>query len=412
MKIAVWHNTGPGGARRYLFDHVKGLLRRGHAVESWCLSTANAQFLPLSSLIPEHVVPVETESSASHFALRHLARRWKESDRLLSAVSVACRQCAEEINQGAFDVLLVANCVLTVVPPVAEWVKIPRVMYLQEPKRIYYEALPDLPWVVKGIWKSKGRLITRTKAWGREILDLRNIRVLAAAEKKHASGFDRLLVNSLFSRESILRAYGLDSKICYMGVDTGCFKPAEAVRWPFVLGAGEFSAHKNIPFVIDSIAAIQKNRPPLVWVANGGSRVFMNELKQYAASIGVEFKPRFGITDEELLGLYQTAAVAVYAPRLEPCGLVPLEANACGLPVVAVAEGGVREIVKDGVSGFLVEQDKQAAAEAVSRLLSNPALAREMGVGARAWIEERWSLKQSVQRLESRLEEVRTSPCA
>jgi glycosyltransferase involved in cell wall biosynthesis len=42
-----------------------------------------------------------------------------------------------------------------------------------------------------------------------------------------------------------------------------------------------------------------------------------------------------------------------YAPRLEPLGLAPLEAGACGLPVVAVAEAGVRETVVDGITGSL-----------------------------------------------------------
>ena len=50
--------------------------------------------------------------------------------------------------------------------------------------------------------------------------------------------------------------------------------------------------------------------------------------------------------------IHSTAAM-LYAPRLEPFGLAPLEANACGLPVIAVPEGGVREtVVHEGSTDF------------------------------------------------------------
>jgi len=46
----------------------------------------------------------------------------------------------------------------------------------------------------------------------------------------------------------------------------------------------------------------------------------------------------------------------VYSARLEPFGLAPLEANACATPVVAVAEGGVRESIRNGVNGVLISE--------------------------------------------------------
>ena len=83
-----------------------------------------------------------------------------------------------------------------------------------------------------------------------------------------------------------------------------------------------------------------------------------------------------------------------------------LEANACGLPVVAVAEGGVRETVQDGVNGLLVEEDEPAMAAAIDRLRGDPALRRALGENGRRIVAERWSLETAADRLERRLEEV------
>jgi glycosyltransferase involved in cell wall biosynthesis len=93
----------------------------------------------------------------------------------------------------------------------------------------------------------------------------------------------------------------------------------------------------------------------------------------------------------------------LYAPRLEPFGLAPLEANACGLPVIAVAEGGVRETVVDQVNGLLVENNPVAMAEAIARLSSDPSLARKLGAKARHAVKENWDLNAAIDRLEQKL---------
>jgi glycosyltransferase involved in cell wall biosynthesis len=93
----------------------------------------------------------------------------------------------------------------------------------------------------------------------------------------------------------------------------------------------------------------------------------------------------------------------LYAPRLEPFGLAPLEANACGVPVIAIAEGGVRETVVDQVNGLLVENNPGAMAEAIARLSSDPSLARKLGVKARHAVKENWDLNAAIDRLEQKL---------
>ena len=121
-------------------------------------------------------------------------------------------------------------------------------------------------------------------------------------------------------------------------------------------------------FIIKAVAQIPVPRPRLVWIANRGFEWYYEEMRSLAESHEVTFEARMSIDDNELVETLNRATAMVYAPRLEPFGLAPLEANACGLPVVAVAEGGVREAIIDGVNGLLVQHQPQAMAHAIQRL--------------------------------------------
>src|SRR5690606_22837516 len=90
--------------------------------------------------------------------------------------------------------------------------------------------------------------------------------------------------------------------------------------------------------------------------------------------------------------LLRSADVAVCAPWYEPFGMTPLEAMACGVPVVASAVGGLIDTVVDGVTGRLVTpRDPAKLAEAVQDLLADPATARTFGRAGHARVESRYS---------------------
>lgn len=90
--------------------------------------------------------------------------------------------------------------------------------------------------------------------------------------------------------------------------------------------------------------------------------------------------------------LLRSADVAVCAPWYEPFGTTPLEAMACGVPVVASAVGGLIDTVVDGVTGRLVTpRDPAKIAEAVHDLLAAPGIARDYGRAGRARVESRYS---------------------
>jgi glycosyltransferase involved in cell wall biosynthesis len=79
-------------------------------------------------------------------------------------------------------------------------------------------------------------------------------------------------------------------------------------------------------------------------------------------------------------GIFRSADAVVCTPWYEPFGIVPLEAMACGVPVVAAAVGGLRDTIVDRRTGILVPaQDPAAIAEALAELLADPGLRAELG---------------------------------
>jgi glycosyltransferase involved in cell wall biosynthesis len=109
------------------------------------------------------------------------------------------------------------------------------------------------------------------------------------------------------------------------------------------------------------------------------------------------------VNDHDLVKFYNQAKLVLYAPYLEPFGLVPLEAMACGTPVVAVKEGGVRETVVHGETGILTDRDEEIFSQEVVKLLSNPEKQRLMGKNAAKSVGKFWTLNDAGERLEAHL---------
>jgi len=212
-----------------------------------------------------------------------------------------------------------------------------------------------------------------------------------------------VLCNSHYTREYVHRVYGLLARVCYLGIDVERFRPLGLPREDFVLSIGRLDPRKGHELVIDALSRLpDRERPPLRIVGDQGSGKAAGRLETLAKDKGVKVHVCVDVTDEELVTLYNQARFVAYAPIMEPFGLVPLEAMACGTPVAAVREAGIRETVLHGEVGLLSERDADEFAGAMAAL-SSPRTAEGMGRHAVSYVRERWSLRAAADRLVAHL---------
>ena len=89
--------------------------------------------------------------------------------------------------------------------------------------------------------------------------------------------------------------------------------------------------------------------------------------------------------------------------RNEPFGLIPLEAMACEVPIIAIDQGGFRESLVDGVNGYLVKENVGEFSKKVKYLLNNPKISEAMGKKGRELIMKKWTWEKSAENLEKQL---------
>jgi glycosyltransferase involved in cell wall biosynthesis len=394
MRIAVFHNLPSGGAKRSLYNFVKYLKSIGNQIDVHIPSTANENYLPLKDIVDGfHVYPVRrTAPGLIKSSVRYVLPPYQS----LADLEWTQKRIAEAINAGPYDVVFSEQDQFTMTPFVLQHLKKPTVYYCQQPFRggevvfqgasqsvLHIEPLPA--------WKRAWRAHLR-----RNILRI---------DRKNASQAKYILANSYFSREAILTAYGLNSYVSYMGIDTELFRPLTLQKENFVLSVGACHPHKGYDFALRSLSLIdEQRRPKMVIVSNSTDPHWEDHLVRMAAGLHVDLEIKKADPGSEIVGLYNRARLFVYAAILEPFGLAPVEAMACGTPVVGVREGGVRESVVHRETGILTDRDEPAFAAAVTELLQNDGLRRQMGDRGTQVVRNLWTLEQAGERLALHLE--------
>jgi glycosyltransferase involved in cell wall biosynthesis len=194
-------------------------------------------------------------------------------------------------------------------------------------------------------------------------------------------------------------------RVISSGVDTARFRPdpdrPPTDDPPLILCVARHDRVKNLGRLLHACSVIRDRGVGFrcVMVGDGPLR---GKLAEAHAQLGLE-----GLVDmigaasqREVLNWWRRASIGVLTSDNEGMPVSLMEAAACGVPVVAPAVGGVPELVEDGVTGLLSRPaDTMAFAEAVERLLKDPALRRAMGAAARRRAEERFSVTRQVDRL-------------
>lgn len=377
MRIAVFHNLPFGGALRSLNGQIS---RLGDIITDVYTFSSNAQH---PSMPDSHIHRYQYQQMK---LLNPPFGRFNGliNIRNLRRMQQACRTLAMEIDAQGFDAVLAGACQLTQTSPILRYLRTPTIYDCPEPFRVMLEAgLKGSPFC--------------------QISDpFRSLYSLAAVKNEYhgLTNAKMVICNSYYTRECLLRSYDVPAEVNHRGVDLELFHPMNIPKDNFVLSVGRLSPLKKHDFIAKALSLIPAPlRPELRVVCGPVEQCQMPPLEELCNQLGVSLIYEVNASDERLVDLYNRAKVTVFAPVLEPLGLVPLESMACGTPVVGIAEGGIRETIVNGVTGYLTNRSVQDFADALQRLLTQPELAAQMGLASRKHVEDNWDWEQSVTRL-------------
>ncbi|HUW21460.1 MAG TPA: glycosyltransferase [Candidatus Bathyarchaeia archaeon] len=358
MKIAVFHNLPPGGAKRVLYEEIR-LLTVKNELHLFELELTDESFLDVRPFCEKiYSFPFEINSCLPGF----LARLEKDYRNFVSLAALH-KKIARQIDQGKFNFCLVHPDQLTQAPFLLKFLITPSIYFCQELLRIVYEK--ELAFEKTGNrFKNSYEELTRG--------------IRKNIDKNNASSATRILTSSRYIQEKVKKAYKKKAEVCSLGVDTGLFKPYPVKSKDQVLFIGGN----------DKISGFD----------------FAQNVFRLAALPGLRFKRIIfskDFRDQDLVKEYSRSLVTLCTGVNEPFGLVALESMACRTPVLAVNEGGYRETVINGKTGFLHNRDPGEFAQKIKLFARNPSLVRKIGFEGRKQVIKKWTWQNHVQRLTS-----------
>lgn len=223
------------------------------------------------------------------------------------------------------------------------------------------------------------------------------------AETEVVACSDAITASCPAEADDLVAHYGADPariELVPPGVEHAFFSPGDqggartalgiAGGRPVLLFVGRIQPLKGLDVAVRTLATVIRRHPDAMLVAVGGASgrdgdAEVQRVRALVDGLGLAEQVRFVAPQPHhaLSTYYRAADVVVVPSRSESFGLVALEAAACGTPVVAAAVGGLRTLVEDGRTGYLVDgRDPADHAAAVEAVLADPAAASAMGAAA------------------------------
>jgi D-inositol-3-phosphate glycosyltransferase len=225
-------------------------------------------------------------------------------------------------------------------------------------------------------------------------------------EEQVVEAADMLIANTDMEAKQLINLYDADPsrvEVVHPGVDLSMFRPVEQTLARARLGlpgdavvlmfAGRIQPLKAPDVLLHAVASLLARDPslrdrlvvPVVGGPSGTGLEHPESLAQLAASLDIEDVVRFipPVAQSALADWYAAATLVCVPSYNESFGLVAVEAQATGTPVVAAAVGGLTTVVRDGVSGLLVEgHEPEDYARAIDRIISQPGFRARLSTGA------------------------------
>jgi glycogen(starch) synthase len=236
---------------------------------------------------------------------------------------------------------------------------------------------------------------------------------LSKLEEETAKNATIVVTISNYSLEKIQKYYGIDQskvRIVPNGVDIEKFKPMDTkeVRQQFGLGnepcvlfVGSLIPRKGLPFLVEAAKKVVRAQADTKFLIVGDGPLrnqLYDSLK--TANLSGNFKFLGNLKDNVLPAIYNCADVFVLPSIQEGQGIVLLEAQASGKPVVAFDIGGVNEALQNKETGLLVNQgDVDALGDALLKLLTDKAIREKMGSNGRRFVSENYTWDVCAQKM-------------
>jgi len=214
-------------------------------------------------------------------------------------------------------------------------------------------------------------------------------------EREGIEACDAIVAVSGDMRRDILKSYDVPADrvtVIHNGVDTEKYHPRDGsasiakfgIREPFVFFVGRLTRQKGVFDLVDAMDVVPEGTTLVLATGKPDTPGIEEELRRVLGGMRNVVWIREMLGDPDLVNLYNEAAVFACPSVYEPFGIINLEAMACETPVVASRVGGIREVVVDDETGFLVPPgDPVRLGRAITKVLEDPALARRLGKAGR-----------------------------
>ncbi|MBP7774735.1 glycosyltransferase family 4 protein [Candidatus Woesebacteria bacterium] len=346
MKIAVFDNLPEGGAKRVVLEQIRYLHQSQHQVIHYT-NSVDTHFS--TRQVADTVIPHTIQLSQFHGLLRPLTE--------LSYIKLAMQSyvLARKIDAQKCSVCIVHPCMFTQAPLLLLFLNTPTLYFIEEPLRLMSE-----------------RKIFKTHAHGfKMVYEYLRRKGIALLDKKACRHATLRVANSQFTQKNVQHYYSAFCSVLKLGVNTQIFfPPLKTTTRNYFLWIGARDEIHGYSLLTAALGLLKKI-PEIMYV---------------------EFqKAKLPLTDKQLCSLYQGAYATLCLSHNEPFGLTSVESQACGTPVIAVAEGGYKETVVDGITGTLISRSVNELARALELYMENLSRTNQQGAAGVQEVKQNWT---------------------
>jgi glycosyltransferase involved in cell wall biosynthesis len=222
-------------------------------------------------------------------------------------------------------------------------------------------------------------------------------------EKKVIDKIDFVFTDSEFIQKKLWEHYKKKSEVLNPGCDVEKYycKKYE----PYFIYHSSIHPRKRFEYAIKAMHMVRKEHPDFTLKISGfpADRAYLESLRRQLGGAGEIIENPL---DTQLYDLLANAYACLYSPMIEDYGIVPTEYMSASKAVIAVNEGGPRETVVDGKTGFLVDS-VQEMAKRMTQLIDDSALTKKMGKAGRKRAEQKYTWEKFLKRFGEKYEELK-----